>query len=116
MYVDVLAGAFDAWDTDLSGEALLDYVVTCRSVLLATGAGRGHSAQDLLAAEVAYDRALIRLCDALGIAARIDSFADPRRERSRLESQLSAAGINLPSLSRARATRTEPEIRGSSSK
>lgn len=105
MYVDALSGALDAWDGELSGDALVDYVVACRAhLLLATGTGQGHSAYDFLAAEVAYDRALIRLCKDVGIAASVADFADPRPERSRLEGMLTARmGIDLPALARNRA-------------
>jgi hypothetical protein len=104
MYVDVLSAAMDAWNGDLTGEALLNYVVSCRANLLTAGAGTGRSANDSLVTEVTYDRALIRLCDSVGIVTSVANFADPRSERNRLEDMLSGReGIDLPSLSRARA-------------
>jgi len=105
MYVDVLSAAMDAWNVELTGDALLDYVIACRAQLLLTGVGQGRPANDSLAAEVTYDRALIRLCDDVGVVTSVANFADPRSERNRLEDTLSGrAGIDLPSLSRARAT------------
>jgi hypothetical protein len=103
MYVDVLSAALDAWNRELTGEALLDYVVTCRAQLLCAGASQRRPANDSLAAEVAYDRALIRLSNEVGVVTCVANFADPRSERNRLEDKLSErAGIDLPSLSRAR--------------
>ena len=41
MYVEVLSGAMDRWDTELSGEALVDYVLSCRAALPAQDLGAG---------------------------------------------------------------------------
>jgi hypothetical protein len=104
MYVDVLSAAMDAWKVDLTGDALLDYVVSCREQLLRGGARQGRPANDSLAVEVTYDRALIRLCDDVGVVTSVADFAHPRSERSRVEDRLSGqAGIDLPSLCRDRA-------------
>jgi len=104
MYVDVLSAAMDTWNVELTGDALLDYVVNCRAQLLRVGAREGRSADDSLAVEVTYDRALIRLCDDVGVVTSVADFAHPRSERGHLEDRLSGqAGIDLPSLCRDRA-------------
>jgi hypothetical protein len=104
MYVDVLSGAMDAWDTDLSGSALLEYVVACRLAFLAPGVERADNACGSLPAAIAYDRALIALCSDLGIFASAGDFVDPGAGRTRLEAMLrDSAGVDLVSLSRSRA-------------
>ncbi len=105
MYVDVLSGALETWTGEQSGNALVDHVVACRvHLLLTTRTSQGRSTYDFLAAEVAYDRGLIRLCQDVGVMTSVANFADPRSERSRLEDLLTAqAGIDLPALARKRA-------------
>jgi hypothetical protein len=103
MYVDILSSVLDRWDTDLNGSALLDYAIECRSNLL--NSGTSEDACGLLAAEIAYDRALIRLCDEVGIEATATGFVDPYAERARVEDNLaSIAGIDLLSLSKLRSS------------
>ncbi len=100
--MDVLSGALDAWDTELTADALLEYTLECRSAFLTA---RLDKAYESLAVEIAYDRALIALCADHGIAAKASDFDDPRTERSHLEAALRAgAGVDLVSLSRARAS------------
>ena len=41
MYVEVLSGAIDGWDTELSGDALVDYVLSCRAALPDQDLGAG---------------------------------------------------------------------------
>src|SRR3974390_3628081 len=97
MYVDVLSAAMDTWNVELTGDALLDYVVNCRAQLLRVGAREGRSADDSLAGEVTYDRALIRLCDDVGVVTSVADFAHPRSERAHLEHSLSGPpGIHMP--------------------
>lgn len=100
MYVDLLASALDEWEDDLTGEALVDYVLTCRNEMLTTVPRRGKSAYVALAAEIAYDRALIKLCSAHGIDAEPADFAHPSDERAELERALVDAGIDLAVLAR----------------
>jgi hypothetical protein len=59
MYVTVLSGALDRWDSDLDDEALLDYVRSCRASLPARDLGAGMWSEIALVAEVAYDRGLV---------------------------------------------------------
>jgi hypothetical protein len=99
MYVEILSTALDGWADRLSGAPLLDYVLSCRAVLPAPGR---HGAYGALAAEVGYDRALIRLCAERGIAVGPEDFDVPAVERSRLEDRLAAVGVDLAALARQR--------------
>ena len=104
MYVEMLSSAVGVWDAALSREALLDHTVDCRVRMLATGTAHGASAYDALAAEIAYDRALIRLCGHVGIGTSPRAFYQPNAERTRLEKTLvETASIDLVSLSRDRS-------------
>ena len=46
MYVTLLSGALDLWDTDLDDDALLDYVRECRAALPARDLGAGRVVRD----------------------------------------------------------------------
>jgi hypothetical protein len=101
MYVDVLSSALEAWSHDLGGDMLVNYVLGCRAQMLTVGPVR--DVQEALAAEVAYDRALIQLCADVGIAATPAGFDQPQAERTRLERTLaSEVDIDLVALSRVR--------------
>lgn len=102
MYVELLSGALDRWNNDLTGEALLDHVLTCRAAMVEAGCRPGASAYSTLAAEVAYDLALINLCCAHGIPADASAFDAPRAGRRRMEQLLADAGTDLASLARRR--------------
>jgi hypothetical protein len=65
---------------------------------------QGHTALVALAAEVAYDRALIKLCEAHSIEVVDMNFLHPRQERARLEAALVAAGIDLACRGRGQQT------------
>ncbi len=97
MYVDILSSALDDWVTDLAGSDLIDYALMCRDELRAVSPPRGGSAYTALAAEIAYDRALIALCTERGIDAHATSFAYPRPERQRIETVLKQVGLDLDS-------------------
>jgi hypothetical protein len=98
MYVDILSSALDDWVTDLSGPDLIEYAVLCRDELRAVAPPHGGSAYTALAAEIAYDRALIALCTERGIDAHATSFSYPVAERRRIESVLRQLGVDLDSL------------------
>ena len=83
MYVEVLSGAIDRWVTELSGDDLIDYVLSCRAALPAQDLGAGVWSEVTLVAEVAYDRALINLAAEFGIDVTPTNFAHPRIERFR---------------------------------
>ncbi|HEY1444984.1 MAG TPA: hypothetical protein VGF51_08790 [Acidimicrobiales bacterium] len=103
MYVDVLSDALKSWNGGVSGEALLDQVVDRRVFMLSARVGCTPSAYDLLAAEIAYDASLMRLCDDLGVATKAADFANPLVERTRIERELAeTCGVDLGALARAR--------------
>ena len=95
MYVEVLSRAMDRWDTELSGDALVDYVLSCRAALPAQGLGAGVLSEATLVAEVVYDRALISLAAEHGIDVAPRNFVHPRIERERLEFELARRGVDL---------------------
>jgi hypothetical protein len=97
MYVEVLSGAMDTWDTELSGEALVDHVLSCRAALPDRGLGAGVWSEATLVAEVAYDRALISLAVEYGVDVTPTNFVHPRIERERLEFALGQRGLDLTS-------------------
>jgi hypothetical protein len=97
MYVDLLSGAMDRWDTELSGDALVDYVLGCRAALPAQDLGAGVWSESTLVAEVVYDRALISLATEYGIDVTPTKFVHPRTERERLELALTQRGLDLAS-------------------
>jgi hypothetical protein len=103
MYTHLLLSVFDDWVDELTGSALVDYAVVCRAQMLASAPHRGESASLALAAEVSYDRALIKLCIANGVEADALGFSHPGAERARLEHDLATAGIDLAALARWRA-------------
>jgi len=98
MYVDLLSSALDTWIDELTGGALIDYALSCRAEMLRVGPHRGDTAYSSLAAEIAYDRALIKLCQTNEVPVTATSFAYPRDERARLEGELATAGVDLAAL------------------
>lgn len=109
MYVEVLSGAMDRWDNGLSGDALFDYVVTCRAALPARDLGAGVWSESSLVAEVAYDRALISLAAEHGVDVTPTNFVHPRIERDRLELVLAQRGLDLASPLRRSSDHEEAE-------
>ena len=100
MYTHLLSSVHGDMVEDLAGEALISYAVVCRTATLAWGLHRGQSVYSALATEVAYDRALIKLCRTNGVEVIESRFSHPREERDRLEDELAAAGIDLAALAR----------------
>lgn len=97
MYVEILSSALDEWVTDLTGPELVEYAVLCRDEVRAVTPPNGSSAYTALAAEIAYDRALIAICTELGIYAHATTFAYPIEERKRIEALLAHEGIDFDS-------------------
>lgn len=95
MYVTLLSGALDTWDTDLDDDALLDHVRDCRAALPARDLGAGVMSETALAAEISYDRALVCLAAQCGIDVTPKNFAHPRIERDRLEFELARRDVDL---------------------
>jgi hypothetical protein len=100
MYTHLLESVFADWVDELSGRALVDYALVCRAEMLAPRTA--GSACVALAAEINYDRALVKLCASQRIRVEVMGFAQPRGERERLERELAAAGIDLVALARHR--------------
>jgi hypothetical protein len=105
MYVDILSSALEGWGDELDGTALVDHALWCRAKMLGPVPNHSDSAYSSLAAEIAYDRALIKLCEAKAIPVKAASFAFPYQERARLERKLATAGIDLVALARRRRER-----------
>jgi len=96
IYSHILSSALDELTGDaLTGDALSDYALVCRSEMLMPRGYQGESPLTSLAAEVAYDRALLKLCEAHGINVVDPNFMQPQRERARLETALAMAGLDL---------------------
>ena len=107
MYSHLLSSVLDDWVDEFTGEALVDYALVCRAATLASrprcsAKGMDESACIALGAEIAYDRALIKLCAANGIQVSAEGFSHPAAERARLEHQLATHGIGLFDLARTR--------------
>jgi hypothetical protein len=106
MYVDLLSSAMNSWESDLSKNALIDYALVCRDAISHPGIYGRTGGADALAAEIGYDRALLRLCELHAIAVDPGAFLYPAEARARLEGELAAIGIILdgPSPSRRRTS------------
>jgi hypothetical protein len=102
MYVDILSSALDTWVDELTGAALVGYALCCRAEMLDARPHLGATAYSSLAAEIAYDRALIKLCESNDVAVTATNFTFPKQERVRLERELAIAGIDLAALARPR--------------
>jgi hypothetical protein len=103
MYVALLLTALDNWDEDLGDDALIEYALACRAEMLSALPRRGESTYSALASEIAYDRALIKLCEAHDLEVVVADFAHPKEERALLEYELGAAGFDLNALTRLRS-------------
>ena len=108
MYVTILSGALDLWDTEIDDDALLDHVRSCRAALPDRDLGAGVMSETALAAEVAYDRGLVCLAVHCGIDVTPDDFAHPKIERERLEFELLNRGVVLESQTGRRTRVSEP--------
>ena len=98
MYAHLLSSVLDDWVDELAGDALVDYALACRAATLVSrprcsGSRMDESACIALSAEIAYDRALIKLCAANDIEVSPEGFSRPAAERGRLEYQLATRGI-----------------------
>jgi hypothetical protein len=100
MYAGILSSVLNDWVDELNGEALIDFAQVCRVQMLDSSPER-DSAATALAAELSYDRALIKVCEAHGIAAVALRFSRPSAERARLEGELFAIGIDVVGSSRS---------------
>jgi hypothetical protein len=95
MYLKLLMGVLDDSVVELSGPALVDYTVMCRTEMLRSESPRDGGAHVALATEVTYDRTLIRLCFERGLDVDLTEFSYPIRARLHLETELAEQGIDL---------------------
>jgi hypothetical protein len=94
MYVQILSSALDDWVGQLTSSALIEYALVCRAAITHPSPYGGTRSADVLAAQVAYDQALIRLCELHGIEVDTAFFMHPKA-RPCLEAKLSTVGVNL---------------------
>lgn len=99
MYVELLESALDEWVDGADPVDLVDHALMCRTKML-TASRRNDNAYGALAAEVSYDRSLIKLAHAHDIDAKAENFVNPSEERRRLERELASAGVDLTALAR----------------
>ena len=78
MYVGILSSVLNDWVDELNGDALIDFAQVCRAQMLDTSPQR-DSAATALAAELSYDRALIKVCEAHEYEAIVLGFSRPVR-------------------------------------
>ncbi len=94
MYAAILSSVLNDWVDELSGQALIDFAQVCRVQMIESA---GETAVIALAAELSYDRALVKVCAAHGIDVTTRRFTNPKQERVELEQELTALGIDLVS-------------------
>jgi hypothetical protein len=102
MYVQLLTEALDEWVLASDRHDVVAHAVACRTQMLLASPRSGEPVYRALAAQVSYDRSIIKLCEIFDIATSVDNFASPITERRRLEQELALAGLDLAELSRAR--------------
>jgi hypothetical protein len=96
MYVDLLTRALGKGEEGhRSDDLLLADLAHSRARLRAIDGETRTPVAEALARELSYDGALIRLCASLDIPTGPDHFANPVRERNRLERELTARGLDL---------------------
>jgi hypothetical protein len=106
MYAELLSSARRGKVEDLQGDELMGYVLDRRAEMLAASGPVGDSAAlSVLAVEVAYDCALLKLCAEHGIEGMAPDFSHPADDRHRLEIELKLAGVDVASLARRRRDR-----------
>lgn len=102
MYVTLLRDSFEKWSEETDHADLLEHVLDCRFEMLAAVPNFESNVYSALAAEVGYDRALLKLSEAHGILSSPEKFAKPGEERRRLEHALLDDGVDLTDLTRRR--------------
>ncbi len=108
MYVELLARALDDWVNDTDHMDLIEHALVCRTRMMLRAPQGAANVYDALAAEISYDRALIKLARAHCLYASAADFSRPEEERRRLESSLLSLGFDLSELKRG-------DLRGCSS-
>jgi hypothetical protein len=106
MYVEILSSALEGWVSELTGGALIDDSLALRVEMLDHRHHGTVSADEALAAEVAYDRSLISLCAEHDVPVDVSDFSQPQAERAWLEGELTRSGVDLSDFAlRGRALR-----------
>ncbi len=95
MYVELLTRALAEWPSEIRDDGLVEYARTCRREMVRTSSRRQKGAYAALAAEIAYDRALVKLCLAHDVPVAPDDFSHPEQERRTLERRLAERGLDL---------------------
>lgn len=101
MYVTLLTTSLEEWDQTSERDEIVAHAVACRREMLLASPRRGDPTYRALAAQISYDRSLIKVCEVFGIATSVTNFSDPSAERRRLEEALIAEGLDLAEKSRA---------------
>jgi hypothetical protein len=108
MYVDILSNALAYSGVRLTIDELVDRAILFREAVDFPGT-YGQCAADVLAAEIAYDRVLIRLCELYGIAVDPAAFIHPHEARLCLEAHLTNVGVDLVEGSERNVDRDAPD-------
>ena len=102
MYTDLLGRALDSntSDLELTGGERLATLLRCRSQLLASHSTLTKPSRSLtrVAAQLAYDSALVEFARHLGIESAPEAFDPPHVERTRLERAMASHNFDLPRL------------------
>jgi hypothetical protein len=108
MYVDILSNALANSGVQLTIDELVDRAILFRGAVDYPGT-YGQGAADALAAEISYDRVLIRLCELFGIAVDPAAFIHAQNARLGLEAHLANVGVDLFAESRCNGGREQAE-------
>ena len=98
MYTQLLSAAIGRGPSELAGASergAFDEVLRSRAELGSAPAADPDVVSAVLAREVAYDVALLRLARTVGVESGPDRFEQPELERARLEGALRGRGISL---------------------
>jgi len=109
MYVEILSTALAADDGSDDLPALTRRAQQARMNRPHAPRSEPISVSAAIAAEVAYDGALVQVCGKYGIETEPERFASPTTERQRLERELGLRGIDL--VSAAEDSQTQPPSR-----
>lgn len=95
MYTQLLQVVWEEAQSDGAAEELLKAAVTRRRALDVAESAHGQAVEKALAANLAYDVALLRLCAAHGVDVDPLRFSRPLVERRLLETELTRRGVEL---------------------
>lgn len=99
IYRELLSAALDEGGAHpgehLTAGELLGALLVASGRLPEAGSDPALPVDQHIASELAYDVALGRLCQSVGIGVDVDAFTQPSQERCRLEEALRLQGIDL---------------------